>query len=343
MAALKTDNLGFEYGERRALRPFAFVYDVAKGEFAKRLTPASAMEKTLARSLEMARGEASQARRKGFIAVVGGFDEADTGLPQRLSEMGRELTTIAALAIETGESQPAIRDQSDPGQERGGYYFLPFFGDAYSAIRVRIYVQETLAKIKEEINNHKTIYGIIYRYTRPVSLPPIPKQEEMIRQTFADLPEGMDRRAAVLDAIHLAYRRAYAEQLEPIVTARIKHSIESGTSQEAKRNLVKELNEELRHGGLAIRCEAQDDSGQVTINPGIFVAASARHESGRFVVEYPDDHGRTKRYGVNGETPIRLMPAPAQHARQLADPDAASFAAKFASKRTEGSSRQPGS
>ena len=343
MAALKTDNLGFEYEERRALRPFAFVYDVAKGEFAKRLTPTSSVEKTLARSLEAARREASQARRKGFIAAVGGFDEADTGLPRRLSEMERELTAIAALAIETGKSQPAIGAQSSPGQKGDGDYFLPFFGDAYSAIRVRIYVEETLANIKEEVNNHQRIYGIIYRYTRPVTLPPIPKQEEMIRQTFADLPEGVDQRAAVLEAIHLAYRQAYAEQLEPIVTARIKQSVDSGTSQEAKRNLVKELNEELRHGGLAIRCEVQDDSGQTTNKPGIFMAGTARHEGGRFLVQFSDDRGHIKRFGVTGDTHIHLMPAPAEHSQQLTDPSAASFASKFGKQRPKDSGHQPGS
>ena len=181
----------------------------------------------------------------------------------------------------------------------------------------------------------------IGRLDEPEKLSPTPPPAEQLtpavalRLLAAGWPDDVERRAAALAAAHLAYREAYAEQLEPVVNARIRQAIEGGTSYDQKKEVVKSLNEYLRQGGLAIRCEAQDASGDPSTYPGIFVIGTARHEGGRFRVEYQDAKGNKKAFGVSPSSPVKLMVAPSRQDRQLSGPDTSAFAERLTSERTD--------
>ena len=141
----------------------------------------------------------------------------------------------------------------------------------------------------------------------PSESPPGNERSDHFDALSATVPEGVKEQAVKLARSHYDYRVQYASQLEPIVNARIRHAIDSGTSYEYKKELIKSLNEELRLGGLAIRCEVADQTGNVSIYPGIFVIGTARHGGGRFRVEYQDAGGKTTVGLPDESASVKLM------------------------------------
>lgn len=151
-----------------------------------------------------------------------------------------------------------------------------------------------------------------------------------LRSLAASWPADVNRRAAALAAAHLAYREAYAEQLEPVVNARIRQAIEGGTSYDQKRQIAKSINEDLRLGGLSVRCEVSDGTGQSVDHPGLLVADTSRQDAGRFRVEYQDADGKNKRLGLlSGPDFIKLMPSPSRQNRELSQTPHGTFVERF--------------
>jgi hypothetical protein len=178
-------------------------------------------------------------------------------------------------------------------------------------------------------------------------LPPAPDSERQtpaaaLKSLAATWPEDTAKRAAALAEAHYAYRQELANQLEPIINARIKQAIESGTSYDQKKEIVKSLNEELRLCGLAVACEVRNDAGILeAVHPGFLVARTARNEAGRIGVDYQEADGKYKRLGLTSDTAsIKLMPVPSRHDHELEGPAAGTFAERLAVERSTQSSNR---
>ena len=80
----------------------------------------------------------------------------------------------------------------------------------------------------------------------------MPSLEEQIKGLFLEVPEGYEARQAELAKINHLYRQLLAEQLAPVLNAKIQ-AMPHDTYEE-KKTLAKWVNAEVERFGLAVKC-----------------------------------------------------------------------------------------
>ena len=183
--------------------------------------------------------------------------------------------------------QAALRQEEDPSLQ-------VVFAKAIESIAGKSFLENLLKTIKNEES---------LKVEHETTVSELPPKEESVKALFTDLPGEHDSRVSELEAVNQAYRQEFANQFAQTLNPRIQ-AMPHDTYDE-KKDLARQVNEELRRFDLAIK----GPTGQ----PSVLIAVPGHppnEDVGRMLLEYKSPEGKRSRTQLPPELPIfELMDA----------------------------------
>jgi Global regulator protein family len=134
----------------------------------------------------------------------------------------------------------------------------------------------------------KTIKDGALEHNQQASPLPVPPKLENVKALFTGLSDGHESRISDLEAINQAYRQELANQVAHTLNARIQAMPHD--TLDAKRDLARQVNEELRGFDLAIKGPTGQPSTLLAV-PG----HPPNEEVGRLFLDYKSPEGKRSR------------------------------------------------